>query len=166
MTALVRHEARRYLVPIAVVSLLSTGATLAAPRLAGSPLLLMALAPRLPFLLLAGDRVPLLLFFLVGVVRLCVTDMHYFALGRRYGPGALDRLRGFTPLQFRRPDWLPRWRLPAGTGSVAAIVVRPIGRHLVIAGARGASSTAVAVADIVGTTAYLVAIRWAGAAIW
>ena len=69
MTALVRHEERRYVVPIAVVSLLSTVATLAAPRLAGSPLLLMALAPRLPFLLLTGDRVPLLLFFLVGVVR-------------------------------------------------------------------------------------------------
>jgi hypothetical protein len=65
-----------------------------------------------------------------------------------------------------RPHWFPAWRLPAGTGSVAAIVVRPIGRHLVLAGAGGASSTAVAFADVVGTTAYLVAIRWAGSAIW
>ena len=161
-----RHEARRYVVPIAAVSLVSTLATLAAPRLAGSPLLLMALAPRLPFLLLAGGRVPLLLFLVVGTARLCVIDIHYFALGRRFGPAGLERVRRFVRVRVPRPAWLPTWRLPAGTGSVAAVLARPIGRHLVFAGAGGASAGAVAIADVAGTAAYLMAIRWAGAAIW
>ncbi len=91
------------MVPIVASSAVSASATVAAPKLAGCPLLLIALAPRLPFLLLAAGRVPLVLFLLIGTARLCATDAQHFALGRRFGPAVLDRVRR----RFTLPAWTP-----------------------------------------------------------
>ena len=65
------------------------------------------------------------------------------------------------------PTWWPSTsRLPAGCGSFLAILVRPIGRHLALAGATNASPMATACADIAGTAAYLIAVFYVGATIW
>lgn len=162
MTTSVRHGAQRHVVPIVASSAVSALATVAAPRLAGSPLLLIALAPRLPFLLLAAGRVPLVLFLLIGTARLCMTDAQHFALGRRFGPAVLEPVCG----RFRLPAWCRPVRLPAGSGTLLAVFLRPVGRHLVLAGAGGASPMAVACADVAGTVAYLVAVFWVGDTIW
>ena len=54
--------------PLAILSLVSAGGTLAAPVLHGrNPLLLMALSPSLPFLLLAVPRVGFVPFVLIGL---------------------------------------------------------------------------------------------------
>jgi hypothetical protein len=69
--------------PLALLSLVSMAGTLAAPALRASPLLLMAVTPRLPFLALAAPEVGLIPFLAVGTVRLCVADPFHFRLGRR-----------------------------------------------------------------------------------
>ncbi len=161
VAAWLRNEAQAYEAPIAAVSLVSARGTIAAPALAGTPLLLVVLAPRLPFLLLAADRVPGSLLLMVATARLCVTDIHYFTLGRRWGPAAAERLRRLRSRR-RLPAWRrPAW-LPARAGAVLAIVVRPIGRHLALAGAGGVSPCAIAIADVAGTVAYVAAVLWLG----
>lgn len=157
-----RHDARRHVVPIVASAAVSALGTLAAPWLAGSPLLLIALAPRLPFLLLAAGHVPLVLFLLIGTARLCLTDVQHFALGRRFGPAILDRVKG----RLRLPSWSLPVRLPVGSSTLVAVFLRPVGRHLVLAGAGGASPAATACADVAGTVAYLVAVFCLGGTIW
>jgi len=48
---------------------------------------------------------------------------------------------------------------------IVGILVRPIGRHLFLAGASGACPRRVAVADVVGTLAYVVAVVLVGHAL-
>lgn len=141
--------------PLAILSLVSAGGTLAAPVLHGrNPLLLMALSPRLPFLLLAVPRVEFVPFVLIGTVRLCLADPFHFRFGRsvgwlRHGKGRLiPRLVGH------------RWARPA---TAAAVVLRPNGRHLALAGAVGLPTWVVVALDVVGTVAYVAGLHGAGA---
>ena len=165
MPSWLRNEAQAYAAPIAAVSLISALGTVAAPALAGNPLLLVALAPRLPFLLLAAHRTPALLLLVVATARLCVTDVHYFALGRRWGPAATERLQRLRS-RWRLPSWRrPPW-LPARSTAILAVLIRPVGRHVALAGAGGASPVSVAIADVAGTVAYVVAVVWVGDTIW
>jgi hypothetical protein len=141
------------LLPLAILSLVSTGGTLAAPVLQGrNPLLLMALSPRVPFLLLAVPNVGIVPFVAIGTVRLCLADPFHFRLGRRLGwlrhsPGRLaPRLVGH------------RWARPA---AAAAVVLRPNGRHLALAGAVGLRAWAVITLDLAGTVLYLAGLHGA-----
>lgn len=141
--------------PLAILSLVSAGGTLAAPVLHGRyPLLLVALSPRLPFLLLAVPHVGFVPFVLIGTARLCLADPFHFRLGRslgwlRQGKGRLaQRLVGH------------RWARPA---TAVAVVLRPNGRHLALAGAVGLRTWVVVALDVVGTVAYLAGLHGAGA---
>lgn len=141
--------------PLAILSLVSAGGTLAAPVLQGrNPLLLMALSPRLPFLLLAVPHVGFVPFVVIGTVRLCLADPFHFRLGRRLGwlrhsKGRLaPRLVGH------------RWARPA---TAAAVVLRPNGRHLALAGAVGLRTWVVIALDVSGTVLYLAGLHGAGA---
>lgn len=141
--------------PLAILSLVSAGGTLAAPVLHGrNPLLLVALSPRLPFLLLAVPHVGFIPFVLIGTMRLCLADPFHFRFGRslgqsRQGKGRLaPRLVGH------------RWARPA---TAAAVVLRPNGRHLALAGAVGLPTWVVVALDVVGTVAYLAGLHGAGA---
>jgi hypothetical protein len=165
MPTWLRNEAQAYAAPILAVSLISALGAVAAPALAGTPLLLVALTPRLPFLLLAAHRVPGLLLLVVATARLCVTDVHYFALGRRWGPAASERLQRLRS-RWRLPSWRrPPW-LPARTTAILAVLIRPVGRHVALAGAGGVSPVTVALADVAGTLAYVVGVLWVGDTIW
>jgi hypothetical protein len=160
-----RNEAQAYAAPIVAVTLISALGTVAAPALTGNPLLLVALTPRLPFLLLASHQVPPLLLLVVATARLCVTDVHYFALGRRWGPAATERFQRLRS-RWRIPTWRrPSW-LPARATAIVAVLIRPVGRHVALAGAGGASPIAVAIADVSGTMAYVVGVVWIGDTIW
>ena len=93
--AIVTHEARKLVLPLAILTVISTVGTAAAPTLAADqPLVLVALSPRLSFLTLAAGKVGLVPFFVVGMIRLCLADPFHFALGRRHGAGAVERLPG------------------------------------------------------------------------
>jgi hypothetical protein len=141
---------------IALLAAVSAGATLAAPWLVSRPLLLIALSPRLPFLALAAANTPLLPFVVVGLLRTAAADPFHYSLGRRHGASLVERLP------------TSRFRVVSGVlarSTCLAIVIRPIGRHLVLAGAAGSSARAVAAADAVGTLAYLVLVARASDAL-
>ena len=130
--------------PLAVLSIVSAAATLGSPLLRGNPLLLMALSPRVPFLMLAARRTRLVTFVAVGTVRLCLADPFHFRIGRQLG--ALHA---------------PRWaghRL-ARPASAAAVFLRPTGRHLALAGAVRMRPAVVAALDVTGTVLFLLGLR-------
>jgi hypothetical protein len=142
--------------PLAVLSLVSMAGTAAAPALWDSPLLLMALTPRLPFLMVAAPRTGLLPFLVVGTARLCLADPFHFRLGRRMAlstGGGAGRGRA-------RCARMVGHRL-ARPAAAALVLVRPNGRHLALAGAVGLRVTVVAAFDLAGTALYLVGIHGA-----
>ena len=141
--------------PLAILSLVSAGGTLAAPVLHGrNPLLLVALSPRLPFLLLAVPHVGFIPFVLIGPMRLCLADPFHFRFGRRLGQSRQGKGRLAPRLVGHR------WARPA---TAAAVVLRPNGRHLALAGAVGLPTWVVVALDVVGTVAYLAGLHGAGA---
>jgi hypothetical protein len=139
--------------PLAILSLVSAAGTLAAPVLQSrNPLLLMALSPRLPFLLLAVPRVGLVPFMAIGTVRLCLADPFHFRLGRRLG--SLRHSSGrLAPRLVSH-----RWARPA---AATAVVLRPNGRHLALAGAVGLRTWVVVALDVGGTVLYLAGLHGA-----
>jgi hypothetical protein len=138
--------------PLVLLSFVSMAGTLASPALRSSPLLLMALSPRLPFLALAAPEVALLPFLVVGTLRLCLADPFHFRLGRRLassggGCGRLGaRLAGH---RLARP------------ASAVAVILRPNGRHLALAGAVGLRTPVVVALDLIGTVLYLAGLHGA-----
>jgi hypothetical protein len=141
--------------PLALLSAVSAAGTLAAPALQSrNPLLLLALSPRLPFLLLAVPRVGFIPFMAVGTVRLCLADPFHFRLGRSLG---CRRHSGgwLAPRLVGHP-----WARPA---SAAAVALRPNGRHLALAGAVGLRTSLVVALDIGGTVLYLAGLHGAAA---
>jgi hypothetical protein len=140
--------------PLAVLSVVSAAGTVAAPALRGNPLLLIALSPRLPFLVLASQRIGLAPFVVIGTARLCLADPFHFRLGRRLaggGPaGGRTGRRWFAGLAGHRL---------ARPASGTAVLVRPNGRNLALAGAVGLRAAVVAALDLSGTVLYLVALH-------
>jgi hypothetical protein len=137
-----------------VLSLVSTAATAAAPALWGNPLLLMTLTPRLPFLLAAAPRSGFLVFLVLGTFRLCLADPFHYRLGRRLVTQAEPGLRfgRLTPLvghRFARP------------AAAVAVLVRPNGRHLALAGVVGLPVPVVVALDATGTALYLAGVHGA-----
>ena len=154
LAALARHEARRLLIPLAILTAVSSLGTMAAPGLTARPLLLVALSPRLSFLALAAPKVGLVPFLVVAGIRLCLADPFHFVLGRRHGTKAIDRLT--------RWRWL-RKAHQIGAKSVPLLVfLRPTGTNLAIAGASRNNTLHIAVADVVGTLVYLLAVHQLG----
>jgi hypothetical protein len=143
--------------PLAVLSVVSVAGTVAAPLLRGNPLLLIALSPRLPFLLLAAPRIGLAPFVVIGTARLCLADPLHFRLGRRLAPTTDGG-------GWHRPGrWFARLaghRL-ARPASGVAVALRPNGRNLALAGAVGLRAGLVAALDLGGTVLYLVALHGA-----
>ena len=137
--------------PLAILSLVSAAGTVASPVLqAHDPLLLMALSPRLPFLVLAVPRVGFVPFVAIGTVRLCLADPFHFRFGRRLGLVQQGRVA--------RRLVGHRWARP---GAAMAVVLRPNGRHLALAGAVGLRTWVVVALDVVGTVLYLAGVHGA-----
>ena len=155
---LITHEARRLLLPLAALTILSTAGTAAAPTLTHQPLVLMALSPRIAFLTHAANNTSFVPFLIVGLVRLCLADPFHFALGRRHGTKALDR--------FGRFKLVERIRNLTRHGVPVLVFLRPNGTNLAIAGASSTNRLHIALADVAGTLAYLLLIRLAGTALF
>lgn len=145
--------------PLLVLSAVSGAGTLGAPWLADWPLLLVGLSPRLPFLAVAAHHVGVVPFLVVGTVRLCAGDPFHFLLGRRMGTavaGTRHRRFGLIGRLVHRPN--------SRRAAAVAVLVRPVGRHLALAGASGVPTRVVAALDLAGTVAYLAAVRAGGVA--
>ena len=102
----------------------------------------------------------------MATARLCLADPLHFGLGRRLGEWSPGR-PGRTALHRVSDRVLRATRGKHGKLIAGGLVfVRPISRHLTIAGATGICGRTVAALDIAGTLLYLVAIRACGQALW
>ncbi len=149
---------------IALWSIVGWAGTATAPFLLDSPVLLMMLAPRAAFVLLAAPTVGLFWFVVLGTFRLSVTDASWFLVGRR--------LPQWSAKQEDRMAQCPRWRVPMRIGRrlmvvlctsapLAALILflRPNGRYLGVAGSFGVDSRLAGVSSVAGTIVYLIAVH-------
>lgn len=153
------HEARHLVLPLAGLSTVSTVATVSAPVLTSWPLLLVALSPRLLFLSLAAPHAPAIAFVAVATARLSLADPFHYRLGRTCASSATRRLPRFARRALERSAHLQR---PA---AALAVLLRPNGPSLAWAGSQRLSPPLVTALDLVGTLAYVLAVR-AGASAW
>ena len=131
--------------PLLVLTGASVVGNVLAPGLLGAhPLLLVALAPRAPFLAVAAGQVSFVAFVVVAFLRLCAADPSHFLLGRLHGQRAAAVLdRG------RRPTLAALWdRL-----GLVLVGLSPSGKVLLLAGASRLPHRRVATAAMAGTLA-------------
>jgi hypothetical protein len=124
------------------------------------PLLLVALAPRCPFLIAAAGRTSPIAFALVGFARLTVADAPNFLLARRHGP--------------RIHDLASRWAISRAIDRTCArlfhrfglvlVACSPTGKVLALAGMSDLSGWRVAAADGAGTAVQLAILYGLGRA--
>jgi hypothetical protein len=126
----------------AALSAVSAVGTAITPALIPFPLVMMALTPRLPILVLAAGHASPMTFFAIAVPRMLVGDPIHLLLGRRYGSR-------FVPAKARR--------LMVKLG-IVGVVLRPTGNVLRAAGAVGMTTRRVMSADLIGTLALLLTI--------
>lgn len=124
------------------------------PWLIDYPLLLIALNPRMVFLLLVAPKLGLLEFTIVASLRLCVADPFSYMLGVRYGGRLRERID-----QTRLRAWLMKVTPVERRACAAAIWLRPSQSILVWAGSLRLSRKYVAVADVLTTIFYVVLIH-------
>lgn len=146
-------------------SVVSLAGTFATPLLLHRPILLLLLAPRTLAVVLAAQQLSLVELVVLGTVRLSVADPSYFILGRRFSqiPARVPRRCG--PMR-RLVLWLFSL-IERSPGLAAAVIfVRPSGRYLAVAGAKGMSAIHAGIAAVTGTVAYLTLADIGIGALW
>lgn len=162
------RQARGHGVWILIWSVVSWVGTALSPTLLDRPVLLMALAPRATFVLLAAPHLGLWSFVALGTLRLSLTDWNWYLVGRRFperGAAKAERARDqqsrfvWVRWTLRVTDQLCRWlagrRLVAG----AVLFFRPNGKYLGVAGAYGVGPVLAGVSSLSGTVLYLIAMH-------
>lgn len=154
-----RQQLTLLVVPIVVVQVAGTVADAISPTLlTEEPLLLIALIPRNRFFVLVAPQVDFAPFFVVGMVRLLLTDPLFYVLGRRYGERALRWVeqRSGSP---RTVQTAERWFRRAAYPIVA---ITPNNVICVLAGATRMPPVPFLVTNFGGTIVRLVLIWWVG----
>ena len=143
-----RNASASLLAGIAGLSAASfAGTALAVPLIRTAPLLVVALAPRLPFVMAAGSKAGLVPAFAVSLPRLLAADPLYFRLGQQHAT--------------RVPEWL---RCRSRLQLLALLALWPNGKVVAAAAATGVSERRAAVLKITGTAAKLLVCCLAGRA--
>jgi membrane protein DedA with SNARE-associated domain len=162
MTNGARVDRRRlaYLVvPMVAISAASyAGDALSPTLLVDAPLLLEALVPRNRVLVLVAPQLDFWPFFVVGLVRLALTDPLFYLFGRWYGDEAIE----WTERRMRAPGavrTLERWFRRAAYPIVA---IAPNNLVCVLAGASGMSVLGFVIANLGGTALRMILIFWLG----
>ncbi len=124
------------------MSAISAVGTALWPVLRAFPLLLVAITPRLPFLIVAASATNPVLFFCVALPRMTIPDPIHITLGRRYGGR-------FVPPRARR--LMPRFGL-------VGVALRPTSKVLAAAGACRLGTARVLVADVLGTVGLVASV--------
>lgn len=143
---------------VAVTAVAQVGDALAPTLLVEHPLLLVAMIPRTRYLVLTAPLVDVVPFFVVGLVRLVLTDPVFFAFGRRYGDVGIrwiERKSG-SP---RTVQTAERWFRKASHPIVA---VAPNNLVCVLAGATGMRTAPFLVLNLGGTAARMALVVWIG----
>jgi membrane protein DedA with SNARE-associated domain len=146
-------------VPIALIAVASSvGEALAPTLVVDAPLLLVALVPRNRYLVFAAPQLAFWPFFLVGMIRLALTDPLFYLFGRRYGDAAIhwtERRVGAPGSVRRLEQWFRRAAYPV-------VAIAPNSLVCVLAGASGMSVRGFLVTNLGGTAARMVLIWWLG----
>jgi membrane protein DedA with SNARE-associated domain len=143
---------------VAVTAVAQVGDALAPTLLVEHPLLLVAMIPRTRYLVLTAPLVDVVPFFVVGLVRLVLTDPVFFAFGRRYGDVGIrwiERKSG-SP---RTVQTAERWFRKASHPIVA---VAPNNLVCVLAGATGMRTAPFLVLNLGGTAVRMALVVWVG----
>ncbi len=148
-------------VPILLLSAAGIAAMALTPvLLRDAPLALLVLEARNRYLLLVAERVDLVPFVVVGVLRRLASDPFYYLLGRWYGDDAVrwaaagrgeEHLRRFRSAV--EHPWFARL-------ADVAVVLFPGAVVCTLAGAAGMSPRRFAALDVAGSIAVVVALRW------
>ncbi len=131
------------------------------PLLLDHPFLLMLLAPRAAFVLLAASDASFLPFVALGTLRLSVTDASWFVAGRHFPRTGTGASAGFacTRWTIRIGDILCRWLCGRPLLAGAVLFFRPNGRYLGVAGAYGVCPRLSAASSLAGTILYLAIVH-------
>lgn len=140
--------------PLILLTALGWTSLALSPWLIDYPLLLIALNPRMLFLVLVAPKVGLMEFTIVASLRLCLADPFSYMLGVRYGGRMRARIE-----RSRLRRWLLRMTRVEKTACVAAVWLRPSQTVLAWAGSLRMSPRYVAVADITTTVVYVILIH-------
>jgi membrane protein DedA with SNARE-associated domain len=145
------------LLPIGISIVAGTVANWLAPFLiTRHPLLLIALNPRLRYLLLASPRLPVLPFFAVPLMRLSAVDLLSYLLGRWCGEAVLAWLEPRLGRARRLLRALQRW---FGRAAPVLTIAFPSGIVCLLAGSSGMRPVLFAVLTVGGILLRLVAVR-------
>ena len=154
-----RRRLALIVVPVGVVAVASSvGDAISPTLLVDEPLLLVALVPRNRYLVLAAPLLDFWPFFIVGMVRLALTDPLFYLFGRWYGDGAIrwtERRLGAPGAVRRLEHWFRRAAYPI-------VAVAPNNVVCVLAGAAGMSVVGFLVANLGGTALRMILIWWIG----
>jgi len=145
---------------VTIVVVATIGDAISPTLLVEAPLLLEALIPRNRFLVLVAPQVDFWPFFIVGMVRLLLTDPLFYLFGKWYGDAAItwtERRMG-APGSVRS---IERWFRRAAYPIVA---IAPNNMICTLAAASGMSVPGFAIANFGGTVVRLVLIWWVGEA--
>ncbi len=147
--------------PLVVLTAVSWTGILGSPWLLDRPLLLIALNPRLVFLLLAAPDVDVIQFTAVATARLVIADPFSYMLGYRYGTrmrSKIERSRLFR--------WMTRITAVEQTACLIAVWLRPSQPILIWAGSLRIPPLRVAIADVLTTAVYVAFIHQGVSLIW
>ena len=146
--------------PIVILSLAGTIADVLGPKLiVEHPQLQMFLNPRNRYMILAAATVDPVPFFLIGFLRLTLTDPIGYILGRQYGEAALKWAGEKMGDEGRFIGKVERF---FGKAAPLIILVAPNLYMCILAGASGMKVRTFAALNITGTIARLVLFRIAG----
>ena len=146
--------------PIVVLSLLGTVADILGPKLiVEHPQLQMFLNPRNRYMILAAATVAPVPFFLIGFVRLVLTDPIGYVLGRQYGEAALKWAGEKMGDEGR---FIGRVERIFGRAAPLIILLAPNLYMCILAGASGMKVRTFVALNITGTIGRLILFRIAG----
>src|SRR5262245_22203790 len=158
-TGVDRRRLALLVVPVACIAVVSSVGDAISPTLVvEEPLLLEALVPRNRYLVLVAPQLDFWPFFLVGMVRLMLTDPLFYLFGRWYGDSAItwtERRLGAPGSVRRLESWFRRAAYPI-------VAVAPNNIVCVLAGAAGMSVAGFLVANLGGTAVRMILIWWIG----
>ena len=156
----VRTRRRRLwllLVPIGIGTVAANVGGYGGPAIvAHHPLLEIALNPTNRYLALAANRVDAWAFYVVGFLRLAVTDPFFYLLGFWYGDRALAWMKARSPGSARVIERVERIFAKA---RYPIVFVAPNGLVMLLAGAIEMPVLPLVALDVAGTIARLVVIK-------
>lgn len=155
-----KHTLKLLAVPIVGLIVLSNVGDALAPELVNShPLQLLAMNARNRNLILVTNQLDAVSYYLVGTLRLLVSDPLFFLIGYWYGDAALDWMEQRTKTFGKT---LRQWESWFGKAAYPIVFIAPNQYICLFAGAAGMSVAGFFTANIAGTVVRLYLIRRLG----